>query len=40
MLLQKMDAYGNPIVAHNNNPLIDLRFYTVEFDDGMLCEYV
>ena len=30
----KQDVYGNSIVRENANPILDSRWYEVEFDDG------
>ena len=31
---RKRDAYGNAVGRSNDNPILDTREYSVEFDDG------
>ena len=33
-IVQKRDAYGNAVVRMNENPILDMRKYGVEFYDG------
>ena len=35
---RKRDAYGNAVGRSNDNPILDTREYSVEFDDGEVIE--
>ena len=36
----KRDSAGNPVVEHDDNPILDTRVYELQFPDGRVEEYV